>query len=343
MLQILKFIIKNSIFYKIYRYQSKIFKLKKKEQSELVSIVVPNFNDSKFILETLKSIDSQSYRNIECIIVDDCSTDDSVKIVEEFIKDKSQFKLIKHLENKGLSSSRNTGNSHAKGEYLLFLDSDDVLTPHSILTKVDVLSKSNESFVIGVGARIEYCQEKGPSLLQLFQTLRPCGYKKYLHYSNWNTGCPFMVHSVLFRKKTFDQFSGFREDMLDGAEDFELWYRLLRHGYVFTHCSTIGGYYRQKKGSMLLGNFEKHFSIYCEIISKTSTSDKREVEKCPYWHEDKIAYYQEAYRKFDRYVRFKGYLGFEEQKFLELPLLQSHYEKIYSKAVLKDFVKRIRA
>ncbi|WP_303813338.1 glycosyltransferase family A protein, partial [Apibacter mensalis] len=85
----------------------------------LVSIVAINYNNSKHLVETLDSIDQQTYKNIELIIVDDCSTDDSVKKIDQWLLTYNKpFQFIKHIENKGICKTINDGYKVAKGKYI---------------------------------------------------------------------------------------------------------------------------------------------------------------------------------------------------------------------------------
>lgn len=109
-----------------------------------VSIIVPIYNVSNYIVKCLDSIVAQTYHNIECILVDDCGQDDSVEKANNYIKQYSGhilFKIIHHDNNKGLSGARNTGINAANGDYLYFLDSDDVITPDSIETLITLAKK----------------------------------------------------------------------------------------------------------------------------------------------------------------------------------------------------------
>lgn len=91
----------------------------------LISIIVPLYNLQQYVDKCLESIYFQSYKNWECIIVDDHSSDDSGKISKEWCKKDNRFKYILNSENKGVSYSRNTGLSSARGEYITFVDADD--------------------------------------------------------------------------------------------------------------------------------------------------------------------------------------------------------------------------
>ena len=96
-----------------------------------ISIILPVFNEEKYIQTTLDSIFNQDFKDFEVIVIDDGSTDDTLKIVEEKFKNSTIPYNIVHQENKGVSSARNKGISLAKGEYIVFLDGDDyILTNH---------------------------------------------------------------------------------------------------------------------------------------------------------------------------------------------------------------------
>ena len=102
----------------------------------MISIVIPIYNVEPYILECLQSVDKQTIGDdIECILVDDCGTDNSVLVAEDFIKSyegRVHFTLIHHQKNGGLSAARNTGIHAAHGEYLYFLDSDDTIKNNCI-------------------------------------------------------------------------------------------------------------------------------------------------------------------------------------------------------------------
>lgn len=110
-----------------------------------VTIVVPVYNVQDYVIECLDSIVSQTYtEDIECILVDDCGKDNSVQIIDEFLKTYKgpiNFEFLHHDKNKGLSAARNTGTRHAKGEYVIYLDSDDKLYPNSIQSLLDVANR----------------------------------------------------------------------------------------------------------------------------------------------------------------------------------------------------------
>lgn len=116
--------------------------------TEKVSVIVPIYNVESYLPECISSICSQTYKNIEIILVDDGSPDMCGRICDEFAKKDSRIVVI-HKENGGLSDARNAGLMVAKGDLLCFVDSDDRLPDHSILVMYDLLKNNDAQMVIG--------------------------------------------------------------------------------------------------------------------------------------------------------------------------------------------------
>ena len=112
----------------------------------LVSIIVPVYNVEQYIRRCIDSIISQSYKNIELIIVDDGSTDSSPQIIKEY-KDKA---IIVTQRNKGQAAARNTGLKYATGNYICFVDSDDYLLNDAIISMIGTIQQTNADFVCGL-------------------------------------------------------------------------------------------------------------------------------------------------------------------------------------------------
>ena len=111
--------------------------------NNLVSIVTPLYNTEKYIGETIESVINQSYKNWEMIIIDDVSTDNSCKIVEEYIVKDQRIKLLKNKKNSGVSITRNVGIKEAKGKYIVFLDADDLFMPDKLRKQVNFMEINN--------------------------------------------------------------------------------------------------------------------------------------------------------------------------------------------------------
>ena len=118
-----------------------------------VSIIVPIYNVAPYIKRCLQAVADQTYKDIECILIDDCGSDNSIDLAKEFIyeyKGSILFTILHHDKNKGLSAARNTGLRYAKGEYVYFLDSDDAITSDCIESLMDFAKKyPDAAFVQG--------------------------------------------------------------------------------------------------------------------------------------------------------------------------------------------------
>lgn len=112
----------------------------------LISVIVPIYNVEKYIADCISSIITQSYKNLELILVDDGSTDNSYAICESFCKKDRRIRLTT-VNRGGVSKARNIGIEKSKGEYLLFVDSDDILLPDALLHYVNNVNQTNADIV----------------------------------------------------------------------------------------------------------------------------------------------------------------------------------------------------
>lgn len=114
----------------------------------LVTFIVTSFNYAKYITKTLESIKAQTYKNFEIIVVDDCSSDNSVQKVEDFISENQDLRitLIKQEENKGQLASMLRGLKEAKGQFVSFIDSDDILFPEYTSAHIKVHLQTSVAF-----------------------------------------------------------------------------------------------------------------------------------------------------------------------------------------------------
>lgn len=112
--------------------------------NKLVSVIIPIYNREKFLKKCIDSVLNQTYSNLEIILVDDCSTDSSVDICEEFKEKDNRIKIFRNKTNQGVAYSRNVGVSMATGEYLIFVDSDDFITKYYVefLLKLAIVNNS---------------------------------------------------------------------------------------------------------------------------------------------------------------------------------------------------------
>lgn len=116
----------------------------------IVSIVIPAYNTEKYIKECLKSCINQTYKKFEIIFIDDCSNDDTLNIASEILKSSEcQYTIIKKQKRKGVSNSRNLGISTARGKYIYFLDSDDLIKDNTLEVLMDIVVENDYKIVYG--------------------------------------------------------------------------------------------------------------------------------------------------------------------------------------------------
>ena len=119
---------------------------REREKEDLVSVIMPAYNCERFIGITLDSVINQTYQNWEVIVVDDCSTDITVEIVQGYNKKENRIRYHKLQENSGAAIARNKAIDLAKGKYMAFLDSDDVWFPEKLTKQISFMEANNYGF-----------------------------------------------------------------------------------------------------------------------------------------------------------------------------------------------------
>ena len=115
----------------------------------MISIVVPVYNAAPYIENTVQMVLQQTYQDFELILVDDCSTDNSVALLEELLEQRKdvRLRLVKKERNQGAAAARNTGLDMASGRYIAFLDADDVWLPHRLEAGLRFMEEKKAGFV----------------------------------------------------------------------------------------------------------------------------------------------------------------------------------------------------
>ena len=114
--------------------------------NELVSIIMPSYNCGKFVEETIRSVQAQTYKNWEIIFVDDCSKDDTIRRVSELREKEPRIRLFQNKFNSGAAVSRNNALREAKGRWITFLDSDDLWEPTKLEKQVRFMEENGYAF-----------------------------------------------------------------------------------------------------------------------------------------------------------------------------------------------------
>lgn len=220
-------------------------------KSPKVSVIIPCYNYARFLTATLRSLQNQSLSDFECIIVDDGSVDDTRAVADTFIrKDKRYFYL--YQQNQGLSAARNAGMKMARGQFIQFLDADDLLSDQKLLLQSDFMTANPDidisytdalyfsdadhsiqckSFYFENGELhfsrepwIKKIDAKGPGLVRLllFDNIAP-------------------VNSMLIRRSVIDRVGFFNTTYLS-LEDWEFWWQCAFQDLRFSHFDSHNAY-----------------------------------------------------------------------------------------------------
>src|ERR671921_856973 len=195
-----------------------------------VSVVVPCYNQARFLGEAIQSVLSQGYTDFEIIVVDDGSKDGTEEVASGYAKEDSRVRLIRR-ENGGLAEARNRGLAESGGEYVVFLDSDDRLVGEALEVGVRELeAHPGCAFVSGICRKITADGSIVPGWEQF--RVRDDPYLELLR------SCPVYVPAVMYRRFVFEAVGNF-DTSLKAAEDYDLYYRVLERSPVYCHDTLV--------------------------------------------------------------------------------------------------------
>lgn len=229
-----------------------------------ITLIIPCFNCEKTIMETLDSVDKQTYPHKEVILVDDGSSDNTKRILEEYVTPRAHY-FVFHQPNKGQASARNLGLSHAKGEYVVFVDSDDKIHP-------DFLEEFVQVFQQDATVNMVYSEMQTFDRENKIYNLREFKLSEFLI-----TNC--IPVFCMVRTEHIRAIGGFDENM-DNNEDWECWIRMYKtfKGKVIKINKVLYFYRKrleensisdlsikhQKVESSFKYVYDKHYAFYME-------------------------------------------------------------------------------
>jgi alpha-1,3-rhamnosyltransferase len=225
-------------------------------EQPLVSIVVITYNSSDYVLETLESAKDQTYKNIELIISDDCSTDNTVEICKNWLEEnKERFKhteLIKVEKNTGIPANCNRGVKASMGEWVKLIAGDDILFNEAIKNYLDFLKQNKEVHILH--SEIEFFENDKTTTKKSYYTKNSFfwlsakkQYQKLLHKNTLN------APSIIFSKFIFDELDGFDESF-KLIEDYPFWLKATKAGYKIWFFDKTNVYYRIHNQSVQRNN-----------------------------------------------------------------------------------------
>ncbi len=256
----------------------------------LVTIGVINYNYSKYVVNALDSILSQTYPNIEIIIIDDFSTDDSVGIIDEWIFRNSKntnIHYIKNESNQGLAKNSNTILNFANGKYFQILDADDIILPEKTFNQVEIIEKNQNcafafSDVSVINENGEIIKENYFVQIGYFDKVIPSG-KIFENLLQFNF---VPLPSVLINTNYAKIVGGF--NLKFQVQDYYMWLKLTE-SYSAVYYPQIVGYYRIHSTSMS-NNSQTKFRSYDDVLNIKFRYIKNVNKRARIFIEDEIRY-----------------------------------------------------
>lgn len=233
--------------------------------TSLVSVIIPNFNYAQYLGEAIESALGQTYSNLEVIVVDDGSTDNSQEILERY----ADRVTIIEQRNSGVCVARNRGVAESKGEYIAFLDADDIWLPEKIEKQVKAFAESPEVGIVHVG--VIDIDESGADLQTKLNGLNGKISHEFLIWER-----PVILgggSGAMISRRVFENVGGF-DTQLSTSADWDLYYRICRK-YEAVFVSEPLLYYRLH-GSNMHGNIsgmESEMAIFLEKAFDTDEAD----------------------------------------------------------------------
>lgn len=210
----------------------------KKYDNERVSVITPVYNAARFIAGMVDSAATQTYKDIEIVLVDDCSKDNSADIIAELQNKYTNIVYHKQDKNQGAAVARNTALNLATGRYVAFLDSDDLWLPEKIERQLALMKEMECPFCY---AAIDFMDEEGNVIKGKRNIQETCDYKYLLHNTIIATSTVVIDRNVL---------GDFQMPLRRGGQDYATWLMLLRNGTIARGINEVLSHYRISSGSL---------------------------------------------------------------------------------------------
>lgn len=223
-------------------------------EEDLVSIITPTYNCAKFIGATIESVQKQTYKNWEMIIVDDASKDNTEEVVKQYKDDRIHYIRLK--ENGGAAVARNCAMQNAKGKYMAFLDSDDLWKENKIEKQLEFMKQNNYNITCTSYEQINESGEK------LNKEIKP---KKKVDYNGILLTCPVGNSTVMYNVENLGKFE---VPNIRKRNDDALWLRMLKKEKYIWGLNEVLMEYRIRNNSISsnkLDLIKYHWHLYREI------------------------------------------------------------------------------
>jgi glycosyltransferase involved in cell wall biosynthesis len=207
----------------------------------LISVIIPTYNCAPYLVSAIQSAMDQTYSNVEIVVVNDGSSDNTDEVVQPFL---DQIIYVKQ-ENKGLSGARNEGFSASHGQYICFLDADDLLLPDKVQRQLAVFEREPDLGVV-ISGYITVAEDGCTEINRVEKKWHHDAMEKLLNHE------VFPPHAPLIRRSILEKTALFPEDIdtAESQEDWQLWLDMALNGVVFSSCPEPLCKYRRRPGSI---------------------------------------------------------------------------------------------
>mgnify|MGYP003111556952 CR=1 FL=1 len=247
--------------------ESRIVKAKVEIEDPLVSIIVITYNSENYIIDTLESFKSQTYNNLEIIISDDCSTDNTLDVCNKWLENnRNRFngaEIVTSSLNTGISPNLNRGIKIARGEWIKPFGGDDALYPDLIQKYIDFVKKSD--------SEVEFLHSKAINYLENFNKESQMATKDVLsrkiNKEDITAKEQFEILlrtdriaslTVMIKKSVFNKV-GYFDERYPMFDDTPMWLKITKHGIKLHYLDIMGAKYRVRKNSVIRSNTNQKF------------------------------------------------------------------------------------
>lgn len=227
-------------------------------ETPFVSILLPVYNGSSFIRETVDSLLNQTFSNFELIIINDCSTDSTLEILSTY--EDNRIQIVTNSQNEGLISVLNKGINLSKGDYIVRIDADDIAMIDRIEKQLDFLEKNSDYVLVGSAAKLIYNEHKTEEVLHYYTEHSDLVFAMGYY-------CPIIHPSVMLRTSIIKENQLYFDYAYKHAEDYAFWTKIIHFG-KFKNLSESLIYYRKHTNQIS----EKHTETQIEITEKIRRS-----------------------------------------------------------------------
>jgi glycosyltransferase involved in cell wall biosynthesis len=219
-----------------------------------VSIIIPAYNRSALISETLDSVLQQNYADWECLVVDDHSTDDTKEIIADYALKDNRIKYILNKRSKGAQGARNTGVDEANGKYLIFLDSDDLLAGNCLYERLKFADQSDDFDFYCFATAVFASKPGDTNLMWNYINADETDLIRFLQFD-----IPWHTSGVLWKKQTVTHLNGW-DEKLSCWQDWDIHIRAVADKslkYLKADNNSVDTYYRKDDTTPAISKLEK--------------------------------------------------------------------------------------